>query len=88
MMDFKMVAPSLVTVISPVGLDICNGKGNEARTNKSMTKAYELNQLLLTTGNKRTDCKILSMPLGPRVVFTRSAMAIAPMKEERRAFSP
>ena len=28
------------------------------------------------------------MPLGPNVVLTRSAMAIAPMKEERRAFSP
>lgn len=28
------------------------------------------------------------MPLGPRVVLTRSAMAIAPMKEDMRAFSP
>ena len=27
------------------------------------------------------DCKILSMPLGPRVVFTRSAIAIAPTKD-------
>ena len=35
-----------------------------------------------------TDCKILSMPLGPSVVFTRSAMAMAPMKALRRAFSP
>mmetsp|Transcript_6025 Transcript_6025/g.20618 ORF Transcript_6025/g.20618 Transcript_6025/m.20618 type:complete len:213 (-) Transcript_6025:139-777(-) len=29
-----------------------------------------------------------TMPLGPRVVFTRSAMAMAPMKEARRAVSP
>ena len=32
--------------------------------------------------------RILSIPLGPRVVLTMSAMAIAPMKDERRAFSP
>jgi len=35
-----------------------------------------------------TDCRILSMPLGPSVVLTRSAMAMAPMKEAMRAFSP
>jgi hypothetical protein len=28
------------------------------------------------------------MPLGPSVVFTRSAMAMAPTKEAMRAFSP
>ena len=35
-----------------------------------------------------TRWRILSIPLGPRVVFTRSAMAMAPMKEDMRAFSP
>jgi hypothetical protein len=35
-----------------------------------------------------TDCRILSMPLGPKVVFTRSAIAIAPTKEDMRALSP
>lgn len=34
------------------------------------------------------DCKILSMPFGPRVLFTKSPTAIAPTKAERRAFSP
>ena len=33
-------------------------------------------------------CRILSMPLGPSVVLTRSQMANAPMKEAMRAFSP
>lgn len=33
-------------------------------------------------------CSILSIPLGPRVVLTRSAMAMAPMNDDRRAFSP
>lgn len=33
-------------------------------------------------------CLPPTMPLGPRVVFTRSAMAMAPTKEDRRAFSP
>jgi hypothetical protein len=37
---------------------------------------------------KRTDCKILSIPLGPKVVFTKSAMAMAPIKQCMRAFSP
>ncbi len=32
--------------------------------------------------------RILSIPFGPRVVLTMSAMAMAPMKDERRAFSP
>ncbi|KAG9954768.1 hypothetical protein KCU85_g351, partial [Aureobasidium melanogenum] len=31
---------------------------------------------------------ILSIPLGPRVVLTRSPTAIAPTKADRRAFSP
>lgn len=35
-----------------------------------------------------TRWRILSIPLGPRVVLAMSAMAIAPTKEERRAFSP
>mmetsp|Transcript_22401 Transcript_22401/g.49861 ORF Transcript_22401/g.49861 Transcript_22401/m.49861 type:complete len:226 (+) Transcript_22401:480-1157(+) len=35
-----------------------------------------------------TDCNILSMPLGPRVVLTRSAMAMAPTKEDMRALEP
>mmetsp|Transcript_6458 Transcript_6458/g.17793 ORF Transcript_6458/g.17793 Transcript_6458/m.17793 type:complete len:204 (-) Transcript_6458:29-640(-) len=34
------------------------------------------------------DCRILSMPLGPSVVFTRSAMAMAPTNEAWRAPSP
>ena len=42
----------------------------------------------LCRASTRTDCRILSMPLGPRVVLTRSAMAMAPMKECMRAFSP
>jgi len=28
------------------------------------------------------------MPLGPNVVLTKSAMAMAPTKEDKRAFSP
>ena len=32
--------------------------------------------------------RILSIPLGPSVVLTRSAMAMAPMNDDRRAFSP
>jgi len=35
-----------------------------------------------------TDWRILSIPFGPSVVLTRSAIAIAPMKEDIRAFSP
>jgi hypothetical protein len=35
-----------------------------------------------------TDCKILSIPFGPKVVFTRSATAIAPTNEDMRACSP
>ena len=31
--------------------------------------------------------RILSIPLGPRVLFTRSPIAMAPTKEERRAVS-
>jgi hypothetical protein len=34
------------------------------------------------------DCNILSMPLGPSVLFTRSPTAMAPTKAESRAFSP
>ena len=34
------------------------------------------------------DCRILSMPFGPSVLFTKSPTAIAPTKAERRAFSP
>lgn len=34
------------------------------------------------------DCRILSMPLGPRVLFTKSPTAMAPTKAARRAFSP
>lgn len=34
------------------------------------------------------DCRILSMPLGPSVLFTRSPTAMAPTKADRRAFSP
>lgn len=34
------------------------------------------------------DCKILSMPLGPSVVFTRSDTASAPTKDASRAMSP
>ncbi|SGY54951.1 BQ5605_C006g03937 [Microbotryum silenes-dioicae] len=49
--DLRIVAPSLVTVISPV----------------------------------EVECKILFMPLGPRVDLTRSPRARAPTKDERRA---
>jgi hypothetical protein len=34
------------------------------------------------------DCNILSMPLGPSVLLTKSPTAMAPTKAERRAFSP
>ena len=34
-----------------------------------------------------TDCKILFMPFGPNVLFTRSPRARAPTNDERRAFS-
>lgn len=34
------------------------------------------------------DCMILSMPLGPKVLLTRSPTAMAPTKAVRRAFSP
>jgi hypothetical protein len=34
------------------------------------------------------DCIILSIPLGPRVLLTRSPTAMAPTKAVRRAFSP
>ena len=49
--DYKIVAPSFVTVIF---LRICSSPN---------------------------DCKILSIPLGPRVVFTKSATAIAPTND-------
>lgn len=32
--------------------------------------------------------KILSMPFGPRVVFTKSATAMAPTNEDNLAYSP
>ena len=35
-----------------------------------------------------TLCKILSIPFGPNVVFTKSAMAMAPTNDDIRAFSP
>mmetsp|Transcript_26387 Transcript_26387/g.82154 ORF Transcript_26387/g.82154 Transcript_26387/m.82154 type:complete len:248 (+) Transcript_26387:1650-2393(+) len=35
-----------------------------------------------------TDCRILSMPLGPSVDFTKSAIAMAPTNDAIRAFSP
>mmetsp|Transcript_19755 Transcript_19755/g.29528 ORF Transcript_19755/g.29528 Transcript_19755/m.29528 type:complete len:301 (-) Transcript_19755:30-932(-) len=54
-MDFKMVAPSLVT---------------------------------MTFFGSLADCKILSIPFGPRVDFTRSAIAKAPIEELSRAFAP
>lgn len=38
--------------------------------------------------NQLTDCRILSIPFGPNVVFTKSAMAIAPTNEDILAFSP
>jgi len=50
-MDYKIVAPSFVTVI-----------------------------LFLACWSPN-DCKILSMPFGPRVVLTKSATAIAPTKD-------
>lgn len=34
------------------------------------------------------DCMILSIPLGPRVLLTRSPTAMAPTKAVSRAFSP
>ena len=34
------------------------------------------------------DCRILSIPLGPRVLLTKSPTAMAPTNAERRAFSP
>ncbi|KAL1836335.1 hypothetical protein VTK73DRAFT_5090 [Phialemonium thermophilum] len=56
-MALRIVAPSLVTMISPVDL-------------------HEMH------------CRILSIPLGPSVLFTRSPTAMAPTKAARRAFSP
>lgn len=35
-----------------------------------------------------TPTRILSMPLGPRVLLTSSPIAMAPTKLERRAISP
>src|SRR3954451_5365880 len=34
------------------------------------------------------DCRILSIPFGPSVLFTKSPTAMAPTKALRRAFSP
>lgn len=34
------------------------------------------------------DWRILSIPFGPRVLFTKSPTAMAPTKAARRAFSP
>ncbi|KAH8628325.1 hypothetical protein IG631_18094 [Alternaria alternata] len=39
-------------------------------------------------GGTYADCNILSMPLGPSVLLTKSPTAMAPTKAERRAFSP
>lgn len=50
--------------------------------------APSLVMVILTLLGSDTDCRILSMPFGPRVVFTRSAMAMAPTKEDMRADSP
>lgn len=38
--------------------------------------------MFLFLGPAAIGTRILSMPLGPRVVFTRSATAIAPIKED------
>ncbi len=41
-----------------------------------------------STNIQDADCNILSIPFGPKVLFTRSPTAIAPTNAERRAFSP
>ena len=37
--------------------------------------------MVLRACSSPIDCRILSIPLGPRVVFTRSAIAIAPTND-------
>lgn len=42
----------------------------------------------LFLGPEETGTRILSIPLGPRVVFTKSATAIAPTNDDKRAIYP
>lgn len=44
--------------------------------------------MALFLGPDETGTRILSMPLGPRVVLTKSATAMAPTNEDKRAISP
>lgn len=41
-----------------------------------------------TRRGTHADWRILSIPFGPRVLFTKSPTAMAPTKAARRAFSP
>jgi hypothetical protein len=58
-MDFRIVAPSLVTVISALEAD-CR------------ILSYELEMSVIE----------ITIPLGPRVLFTRSPTAMAPTNED------
>lgn len=44
--------------------------------------------MFLFRGPAATGTRILSIPLGPRVVLTRSATAIAPTNDDKRAIYP
>lgn len=44
--------------------------------------------IALFLGPEETGTRILSIPLGPKVVLTKSATAIAPTNDDKRAISP
>jgi hypothetical protein len=85
-MDFRMVAPSLVTVIRPVEAD--SRYVSEEQDHEHQT-AYE--ESCSFPGTRQLPISLKRVPqltFGPRVDLTKSPRAIAPTKEERRAFSP
>jgi hypothetical protein len=69
-MDFKIVAPSLVTVMfsfrgpAPAGIKILSFFKKQSNVEDMSNNLFNVD----------------TIPFGPRVVLTRSATAIAPMK--------
>ena len=83
--DLRMVAPSLVTMMSFPPVMLCR-----ILSCARMVLTAEVHQSRLRAGVivyaalGRTSCachSLLTMPFGPSVVFTRSAMAMAPTNE-------
>lgn len=81
-MDFKIVAPSLVTSTYKIN------QINNLKKPLSVIKKIKINQSVFTwPAFLPQDTRILSIPLGPKVLLTKSPIAIAPMKLDIRANS-